>query len=228
MNRREMNLSGTFQTLEEFLNDNLSSFDGNEPILGVIGELKIKNTKIRSLNELQAKSTEADYAIKSQDEHILIDIAIKVSDGLKVIAASRKDTRLKIEAKVSRWELGRMREGDMFIRLKQLYVAALPFVEDLLSLRVSKDEIDSLNIDESELAKSTPAIQNVKAKTKQATAELRQTIADTNNLIRETLDPLMLEYKIKNPTLYGEFKMARKIIDRAAGQAKKEVVVETK
>ncbi|HET7733090.1 MAG TPA: hypothetical protein VFK73_04555 [Paludibacter sp.] len=226
MNRREMNLSGTFQTLEEFLNDNLSSFDGNEPILSVIGELKIKNTKIRSLNELQAKSTEADYAVKSEDEHILIDIAIKVSDGLKVIAATRKDTRLKIEARVSRWELGRMREGDMFVRLKQLYVAALPFTQELLLLKVSKDEIDSLNIDESELDKSTPAIENVKAKTKQARAELRQVIADTNKLIRETLDPLMLQFKILNPTLYGEFKNARKIIDRAAGYAKKEVVVE--
>lgn len=226
MNRRNLNLFVTFQILEEFLNNNLSSFDGNDQILSVVGELKIKNTRIRHLNELLAKSTEADYAVKSVDEHILIDIAIKVSDELKVIAATRKDTRLKIEAKVSRWELGRMSGNEMFVRLKQLYATALPFAKELLSLGVSKDEIESLNIEEGELGKGSPAIQNVKAKTKQATAELRQTIADANALIREKLDPLMFQFKIVNSILYSEFRNIRNSIDRAAGYTKKEMVVE--
>lgn len=226
MNRRELNLSVKFKLLEEFLNRNLSNFEDNDPILGVIGELKIKNTKIRNLNELLAKSTEADYAVKSSDEHILIDIAIKVSDELKVIAAAKKDADLKNRARISRWELGCMRGNDIFLRFKQLYVTALPFAKDLLLLGVSKDEIDSLNIGASELAKSTPAIQNIKSKTKQAAAELRETIADTNILLREMLDPLMLQFKILDPSLYGEFKNVRKIIDSATGYTKKEVVVE--
>ncbi|MFT3751374.1 MAG: hypothetical protein QM800_00275 [Paludibacter sp.] len=224
MNRREINLLGTFRTLEEFLNINLSSFDNNEPILGVIGELKIKNTKIRSLNELQAKITEADYAIKSVEEYILIDIAIKVSDALKVIAVSHKDARLKNEAKISRWELGRMRTKDMFARFRQLHTAALPYMPDLLSLGVTKDEIDSLNTAESELAKNAPAIQSIKAKTRQATIELRQLIADTYILVLETLDPLMQQYRIKNPMLYSEFASVRKMIDCANGYTKKEVL----
>jgi len=226
MNRRELNLSVTFQTLEEFLNRNLSNFKDNDPILGVIGELKIKNTKIRNLNELLAKSTEADYAVKSTDEHILIDIAIKVSDGLKIIAATRNDAGLKNEARISRWELMHMRGNEMFVRLKQLYATALPFAKELLPLGVSIEEIDSLNIDASELVNSTPAIQNIKAKTKQATAELREIIADTNILLHEMLDPLMLQFEIVDFTLFSEFKNIRKNIDRAAGYTRKEVAVE--
>ena len=222
MNRRELNLSGMFQTLEEFLNNNLSSFEDKPLIMNVIADLGQRNQTIRSLNEAQSVSTRAEFYIKAEDKKVLIDNALKVSDGLKVIATMKKDSRLKIEAEISRWDLGRMRENDMLVRLKQLYVAAQPYVDELIPLGISADIIDSLNSDSSKLMKSSPMIKNIKVKTTQATAELGQLVVDTNNMIRETLDPLMLMFKNLNPTLYGEYQNARKIIDRPGGRSTKE------
>jgi hypothetical protein len=228
MNRRELNLFEMFETLEEFFDTNLSSFEDKPVVLDCIKTLKSRNVSIRNLNELQSISTKADYAIKSDDRQSLIDTAIKVSDGLKVVAATHNDARLKIDAQVSRWDLGRLRERDLLVRLKQLYVLAAPYEAELLPQGISKEEIDSLDSDTGVLMKSSPVIKNKQAKTTQATAELGQMVVDTNAFIRETIDSLMLQFKNLNATLYGEYQNARKIINRPAGRSDKSDSTETK
>src|SRR5665647_215567 len=99
MNRSQMNLSEMLQTLEEFLTANLSSFQNRPVILAIIEQLRTSNAEIKRLNLSQSTSTKADFAIKQTDEEFLIATAVKVSEGLKVIAATNKDERLKIDAK---------------------------------------------------------------------------------------------------------------------------------
>jgi len=228
MNRREINLHGMLLTVEEFLIDNQSSFANKPAILSCMATLKEKNAGIESLSQAQAISTKADFLIKGDDKKSLIDTAIKISDGMKGHAAATQDTRLKVEAEISRWDMNRMRENDLVIRLKRLHEVALPLATYLLESGISQAEIDSLDTNSDKLMKTNPAIQNVKAKTTQATAEMGQTVVDTNNMLRDTLDPLMLQFKTLNATLYGEYQNARKIIDRPAGYSKKEVEVQTK
>ncbi|MBP6662465.1 MAG: hypothetical protein KA172_05195 [Paludibacter sp.] len=40
-------------------------------------------------------------------------------------------------------------------------------------------------------------------------------------MVRETLDDMMLEFKLLNPTLYGEYLNSRKINNRTAGRSSK-------
>lgn len=221
MDRKQMNLSEMLLTLEEFLTANLSNFENRPAILTIIEQLKTSNAEIKRLNQSQSVSTEADYAIKETDEKFLIATAVKVSEGLKVIAATNKDERLKIEAQISQWDLSHMRKDNLYVRLKQLYSTALPFVNQLLPLSISQAEIDSLDTATTKLAKIKPAINTKIAKTTKATSDLGQTITDINTAVRETLDDLMLEFKLLNPTLYGEYLNARKINNRTAGRSTK-------
>lgn len=221
MDRKQMNLSEMLLTLEEFLTANLSSFENKSAIMTVIEQLKTSNAEIKRLNLSQSTSTEADYAIKETDEERLIATAVKVSEGLKVIAATKKDERLKIDAKTSEWDLSRMRKDDLYVRLKQLHATALPFVDQLLPLSISQVEVDSLDTDTTKLSKAKPVINTKTAKSTKATSDLGQTIIDINTVVRETLDDLMLEFKLLNPTLYGEYLNARKINNRAAGRSSK-------
>ena len=221
MNRKQMNLSEMLQTLEEFITTNLPSFENKPAIMAVYEELKVKNVEIKSLNQSQSVSTEADFAIKGSGEDALIATAVRVSYGLKVIAATNKDERLQIEAKVSQWDLSRMRKDDMYVRLKQLHETALPFVEQLLPLGILQTEVDSLDSDTTKLSKVKPTINNIKVKTTKATSDLGQTLTGINAVVRKTLDPLMLEFKLLNPTLYGEYLNARKLNNRSAGRSTK-------
>ncbi|MBP7612328.1 MAG: hypothetical protein KA753_04110 [Paludibacter sp.] len=202
MNRSQMNLSEMLQTLEEFLTANLSSFENRPAILAIIEQLRTSNAEIKRLNLSQSTSTKADFAIKQTDEEFLIATAVKVSEGLKVIAATNKDERLKIEANTSEWDLSRMRKDDLYVRLQQLHATALPFVNQLLPLSISQAEVDSLNTYTTKLAKVKPAINTKKAKISEATSDLGQTITEINTVVRETLGDLMLEFKLLNHCPY--------------------------
>jgi hypothetical protein len=221
MNRKQMNVSEMLLTLEEFLTKNLASFEDKPAIMEVISKLKTANVEIRTLNQSQSVNTEADYAIKNTDEELVIATAVKVSDGLKVIAANTKDERLKIDAKVSQWELSHMRKSDLYVRLKQLHATALPYVAQLLSLSISQAEVDSLDTESTRLMKVKPVINTIEGKTKMATTDLADTISGILAELRDALDNLMLEFKLLNPTLYGEYLNARKINNRASGHASK-------
>ena len=115
----------------------------------------------------------------------------------------------------------RMRKDDLYVRLQQLHATALPFVNQLLPLSISQAEVDSLNTYTTKLAKVKPAINTKKAKISEATSDLGQTITEINTVVRETLDDLMLEFKLLNPTLYGEYLNSRKINNRTAGRSSK-------
>jgi len=223
MDRNQMNLSEMLLTVEEFLTTNLSTFENKPAIMEVFNELKKKNVEIRSLTQTQSVSNEADYEIKSTDEDALIATAVKVSDGLKVIAATDKNERLKIDAKVSKWGLGRMRKDNMYVRIEQLHVTALPFVRRLLPLGISQAEVDSLETESTRLMKVKPAINNIDAKTEMATNDLEKAITGINAEVRNTLDNLMLEFKLLNPNLYGQYLNARKVNNRSASHATKTV-----
>ena len=217
MNRKQMNLAEMLLMLEEFLTTNLTSFENKPAIISVIDELKTKNAEIINLSLSQAVSTEADFTIKDADEEALIATAVKVSDRLKEIAATTHDAHLKIEGSVSQWELSHMRKDNMYVRLKQLRATALPFVDQLLPLGVSQAEVDSLNTESTKLSKVKPEINIIQAKNSKATNDLDKTIKDINTLVRETLDNLMLEFKLLNPGLYGEYLLASKVYDRRGG-----------
>jgi hypothetical protein len=222
MERKQMNVSEMLLTVEEFMTTNLSSFENRPAILAVIDELKTGNPEIKHLAQAQSTSTKADYAIKVSGEETLIATAVKVSDGLKVIAATTKDERLKIDAQVSQWELGHMRKDDMYTRILQLHATALPFVAQLLPLKITKADVDSLDTESTKLMKVKPAINVKAAKATRATGDLGDTISELDAVVIETLDDLMLEYKLLNPTLYAEYLIARKINHRAAGHSSKD------
>lgn len=73
-----------------------------------------------------------------------------------VIAATTNDARLKIEGKLAKWELSRMRKSDMYVRLKQFYATALPFVNQLLPLGFTQGEIDNLDTETTRLMNEKP------------------------------------------------------------------------
>ena len=53
----------------------------------------------------------------------------------------------------------------------------------------------------------------------QATAILKEKLDEGKTLLKDKLDAMMLPFKSSNPAFYGEFKVARTIVDRAAGHA---------
>jgi len=68
----------------------------------------------------------------------------------------------------------------------------------------------------------TPDRRNIEVVSKQATTELRDTIADLNKELKNTTDKLMKPIATLNPTVFGQYSNARIVVDLAATQKPKE------
>ena len=213
-----MNQFNMMQSVDQFFTINLLLLSSNPAIGTNVARLKTLIADINAISQVQAISTKADTTIKADIKSSLIDGALKVAGGMSAHAAATGDTRLKMIADISFSELNKMRETDFTIKIRAIYDAALPIAEALEVWGVTQADIDGLNTGVEEFTNQSPAIRNVKAKTKQATSGLKTKFDEGNDLIKNTLDPMMLPFKNLNPTLHGEYMNARAIIDRRATQ----------
>ena len=55
----------------------------------------------------------------------------------------------------------------------------------------------------------------------QTTAILKEKLDEGKTLLKDKLDAMMLPFKSSNPAFYGEYTVARTIVDRAAGHGSK-------
>ena len=218
MNRVEMNQFNMMQDVDQFFTINQSVFSGHPAIVKSINELKLVIGDIKGISQMQAVRTKAESTIKADIKSSLIDGALKVAGGMSAHAAATGDTRLKINADVTFSDLNKMRETDFTIKIRAIYDTALPIAEALEVWGVTQADIDGLNTGIEDFTTQSPVIRNLKAKTKQATSGLKTKFDEGNDLIKNTLDPMMLPFKNLNPTLHGEYMNARAIIDRRATQ----------
>ena len=218
MNRTEMNQFNMMQSVDQFFTINLLLLSSNPAIGTNVARLKTLIADINAISQVQAIRTKAESTIKADIKSSLIDGALKVAGGMSAHAAATGDTRLKINADVTFSDLNKMRETDFTIKIRAIYDAALPIAEALEVWGVTQADIDGLNTGIEDFTTQSPVIRNLKAKTKQATSGLKSKFDEGNDLIKNTLDPMMLPFKNLNPTLHGEYMNARAIIDRRATQ----------
>ena len=218
MNRKEMNYLNMFKSLEVFLTDNAALLTSYEPIVTIHNKLKLAITDIESLGKTQSTDTKTQSALKAELKESLDENVLKVTAAMSAIAAQRNDTELRMVSDVEKSHLTRLREADYAIKIQKIYEAALPLVAELAKWGVTEDDINLLAENVCDFDTRTPAIRNTKVVTKQASAEVKQKITDTNNLLKLNLDALMKPFKTINPTFYGQYMNARQVLEVAARQ----------
>ena len=213
----EQNQFNMMQSVDKFFSNHQSQISNIPAIVAASNKLKSLIGDINSHSQVQAVSTKADSAIKADAKNSIIDNVLKVAAGMAAHAASTSDTRLKIAADITRSELKKMRDADLLIKIRAIHDAALPIVAELAIWGVTPSDVDALVSIADEYSTQSPGIRNLKAKTTQATINLKAKFDETNTLIKSTLDPMMLPFKNLNPTLHGEYLKARVIIDLGGG-----------
>ena len=217
MTRVEMNQFNMMQSVDQFFTNNQSLISSNPAIVAACNKLKSLIGDINSESQVQAVSTKAGSAVKADLKSSIINTVLKVAAGMAAQAASTADTRLKIAADITRSELSKMRDADLLIKTHAIHEAALPLVTELTIWGVTQSDIDALASIADEYSTQSPDIRNLKVKTVQATTDLKAKFDETNGLIKNTLDPMMLPFKNLNPTFHGEYLNARAIINLGGG-----------
>lgn len=220
MNRKEINFSEMLQSVDNFLSKNTNLYQHLHALVQAQTDLHAINEDIFALNQQQAVDTTVETKLKGSQKKELIQLITKISVGLLAHAAATNDTKLKLSASVSEWDLKNMRENDLVIKAKAIYDLALPLAESLAIWGVTKADIDLLAIDYAGFKQKTPDNRNLRAQSTLATTTLKEKIEQGRILLKEKVDPMMQTFKSINPTFYAEYSVARTVVERAAGHSK--------
>jgi hypothetical protein len=220
MTREQINLLSMLKSVLQFYTENPQLLEGKPALQAAVEKLRADISKIEALEQEQAKNAKADTALKGETKVALIKAIQKVMAGVAAHAAATNDTRLKMAADVSEYELKKMRDNDLILQTISTHELAVPIAPDLVVWNVTQVDIDALDTNSTAFDAKDPAIKNIKARSAQATKDIKAKLDEAYNFTKNTLDPMMLPLKMSDATLYGHYQKAREIIHIAGGHSK--------
>lgn len=220
MTRKSINLLSMLKSVVQFYAENPTLLTDKPALQAALEKLKAFIHQIELLEQEQAKNTKAETALKGETKVTLINAILKVLGGVAAHAAATNDTRLKMEADVTEYELKKMRDNSLILEAHAAHELATDIAAELVIWNVTQADIDAIDTNSAAFDAKDPAIKNIKARSAQATADIKAKLDEAYNFTKDSVDAMMLPFKISNPTAYGHYQNARTIINTAGGHSK--------
>jgi hypothetical protein len=228
MTRKEINLLSMLKSIVQFYNENAMLLSDKPALQAAVEKLKAYIAEVEALEQKQIRGSKADTALKAETKTDLINAMMKVYAGIAAHGAATNDTRLKMAADFSDYELKKMRDSNLVAEAHALYELAVPIAPQLITWHVMQFDIEALDTNSAAFDAKDPAIKNIKARSVQATADMKAKLEEAYDFTKDSLDAMMLPFKIVNPSAYGHYQKAREIIHIAGAHSKKELTDSTK
>lgn len=221
MTRKELNVQAMLESVFAFLGLHSTELAIN-PNIAISAELlNAILASIRQMKQVQDKTTKGATRTKDELEAIIIAAILKIGAALRAYATEAKNYDLLVLVTFSDSDIKRMRNSNLADKARAICEAALPVAEDLGIYMVTPEDVTSLNETFPEYLKALPASRSILNQTKQSTSDIQLKLNEGTKLLKEKIDVHMNPFKSSNPSLFGEYKNARIIVDRAASNSVK-------
>lgn len=220
MNRKSINLLDMLKSVLQFFTENPQLLEGKPALQAAVEKLRAYISEVEALEQAQAKNSKTETALKGETKTSLINAALKVLAGIGAHAAAINDTRLKMDSDMTEYDLNRLRQNDLITEIHSIHEMALPIAPELITWHVAQADIDALDTNSTAFDAKDPAIKNIKARSAKATADIKAKLDEAYNFTKDSLDAMMLPYKMTDPTAYGLYQKSREIVHIAATHSK--------
>lgn len=226
MTRKLLNSLEMFKAVDLYFDQNALLFADFEAIKTGHHFLKGEIAAIQKLSQTQSADANVQSGMKKIEKASLSTVIVKVNTAMNAVAITENDKELRLLTDISKTDLLKLREADFIIRINRIYNAAKSILDKLLKWGVTAEEVEMLDTTAASFAERSATMRNITAVTSNATNEINQKVKDVNSFLSDNLDKLLEPFKSMNVTLYGQYKIARKVIERAATQSAKVIEVE--
>lgn len=220
MTRKSINLLNMLKSVVQFYTENPNLLTDKPALQAAIEKLKAFIHQVELLEQEQVKNTKVDTALKGETKVMLINAILKVLAGVAAHAAATNDTRLKMEADVTEYDLKRMRDNSLILEAHAAHELAVAIATELVIWNVAQPDIDAVDTNSAAFDAKDPAIKNIKARTAQATTDIKAKLDEAYTFVKDSLDAMMLPVKMQDTTVYGHYQKARTIINTAGAHSK--------
>lgn len=175
------------------------------------------NEKEKTFQESAAGKTDS----KNETLNKMISLTTEIAGGVYAYAADNKDMETAAIVDFAEYELKKMRQTDIPVKVSSVASLAEKFAADLTDYGVETNETTEL--------KKLLAEYNTKMSNKQVGYTEQSTARETltalfkqGDVLLESIDKLMLRFRDNEPELYIAYKDAREITDKASVKKPKE------
>jgi hypothetical protein len=218
MTRKSLNQTAMFESVCVFLNAHATELSSIPAIAAILIQLRAILADIRTLRQIQERTTQAATREKHAQADTVLALMMKITGGMQAYSSVTGDRNIQVLSGFSITSVKTLRESNLADKARTIYEAALPLTEALSAYFVTQADVEALGAAITSYLQALPGRRAVQTETVQSTAEIEAKVAEGKLLLTEHLDLLMLPFRTKNPTLYGQYETARAVVDLAAGR----------
>ncbi|MBC8031135.1 MAG: hypothetical protein H7Z16_13555 [Pyrinomonadaceae bacterium] len=219
MNRTQTNRVTMFKTVDGYLDQNNSVWNGMAPLVAAVQQFQQKIAAIDTAAQKQETPVSGAAGDKAAARDALEDVLFLTCEALGVLAHTSNDHDLLALVDVTPHALDKLGDEELSNRATNVLAKANAKKTELAALQVTQANID-------ELDQALQDFQAVKAKPRTAVVEravqtgsLSTLVREANNILRDQIDRLVNLFRRTDPEFVSGYRSARVVVDRVASHA---------
>ena len=213
MNKRQINKSRMFDTVDSVLDKNVELFAMLPELVSAHQQFKEGKILILQNRQVQEAETSGLTTSKVIVKDDLINSILKFSAALRAYATSTKNEDLKAKAHYVPSELKKVADPILFDIGTLLYGLAAPIKPELTKYSVGEDEIAEMEALLPAFKLAYPKQRVATTESKVSTGNIDKVYKSMDKLLKEVIDELMLPFQFSQPDFYNTYKNARIIVN---------------
>lgn len=202
-----------YLAVKKFLNDNAPLWSVITGIVSVVNLFFSKIALIQQTENRQQRSTKGATTTKKEDKENLIELLVIVIGGIKSYAIDVNDNELFSSVDYTQSDLEKLGDSLLIDRANLIMDIATANAANIADKGIGPVMLTNLQTLITEYDDSVPGPRNVISDKKSATSQLVVLFKETDEVLNENLDNVMLQFKLSSPDFYSNYVNNREIID---------------
>lgn len=215
MNSRSESKLNMYRSTQKHCTDN-TSIVASVPAFGkILDSFNANISAILALTQQEDLATKGITLDKATAKKMLCQLAADIAAPIFAYASTTGDNKLKQEVKFTAAELLRSKDDILGPRCQNIKDKGAENVAALKPWGITDTSLEALQTAIDGYQSKTPTPRNSTAQKKTIRNNIKKLFAETDLLLKEQLDKVVVGVKISNPDFYATYKENRIIIDPA-------------
>ena len=202
-----------YKAVESLLDSNTAKIAAITAITPVLIDFKDRIIAITEKDTLANTAAAGTTDTKTADEAALISDAVTIASALFALGSATNDDRLKALSKVTKSSLKDLRDTQLATDVTNIKNLADSYAAPLAAYGITAPMIAGLETKVANFNISLGARETGGSVRTSAFAQLDVMFKETDTLLKDQMDKIMVIFKNSDPQFYGEYVNSREIID---------------
>ena len=211
-----------FLAVQKTCNDNKSIWSDLPAIVNTFNKFENIISEVDVQRQIQEGVTLGVTESKHKEEEEMIQITLRIAANVYAYGSLIDDEELKNRVNYSPSTLRNARDTVLKDICQSVHDAASEVVSELGDYGITPEVLENQQKEIDDFVEMIAKPRTAISTRATATSRLEDLFKEGNDLLRDQLDKLMVNYKTSEPVFYNMYKNARKVVNMGAGSKSEE------